>query len=241
MIKVRLVDAHCHLHEFGDGAREFSDMLIVAVSDDLESSIRTLELAEEMSNVVPCVGVHPWEVGNLRPGELESLLRLVEEREVACLGEIGLDRIFCPETLEIQRRVFERLVALGREYGLVLNLHAAGAWREVLEVVENYDIERAIFHWYSGPLDVLGEIAERGYVITANPALTINKKHARAIEAADLDHILTESDGPYKYRGLDLNPRMVEGLVEKIARIKRTSVEQVVVRIRENARRLFGV
>jgi len=43
-------DAHCHLHEYSDNdIKDFldNDLVIVGVSDDLESTVRTLKLREK--------------------------------------------------------------------------------------------------------------------------------------------------------------------------------------------------
>ena len=54
-----LVDAHCHAHAFSDGElRRFSEIRIIAVSEDLESSRRTINLSRRFNNITPFIGIH---------------------------------------------------------------------------------------------------------------------------------------------------------------------------------------
>lgn len=232
----KYVDAHCHLHEFPDDYIEkvVEKVVILAVSDDIESSRRTIALGNKYSNVHACIGVHPWDVGK-EEVRIELFKKLIEEnREVTCIGEVGLDKIFVPHTYEVQLKIFEEFLKLAKEYDLALNLHTAGAWREVFDLVVKYDINRAIFHWYTGPLNLLDMLVEAGYKISINPSLVFQKKHKRVLETCPLKAILTESDGPYKYRGLELKPDLIPELVKTIALVKNVSTEQLLEIITRN-------
>jgi len=229
----KLVDAHCHLHEFPDKEIEkYQRYRIIAVSDDLESSLRTLKIAKKFRNVTPCIGLHPWEVGEESWEEARKILELAPKAR--CLGEIGLDKLFTPQTFKLQLKIFEAFLEVSREYGLPVNLHAAGAWREVYELVRRYSIEKAIFHWYSGPLDLLKEIVDNGYFITINPTVTINRKHMRALQAVELESLLTESDGPYEYRGFHLKPELIQRVIKVIAEVKEVEEKEVVAQVHRN-------
>ncbi|RLE68020.1 MAG: TatD family deoxyribonuclease [Thermoprotei archaeon] len=237
-------DAHCHAHEMSVSELELyagQFELIVAVSDDVPSSRRTLDLASQLSFIHPCIGIHPWSIG-----ELEDLERCVRELElmivkegVRCLGEIGLDRAFVPETLKAQLKLFREMLSLAREYDLAVNLHAAKAWRLVLDEVVSHGIERAVFHWFTGPKDVMSEIAARGYLISINPTVAISARHMAIARAAPLHALVFESDGPYRYRGLMLNPSLIPKTVDLVAREKGVSTRELVEAARRNLYRLL--
>ncbi|RLE81559.1 MAG: TatD family deoxyribonuclease [Thermoprotei archaeon] len=237
------VDAHCHLHEFSEEEVErFSkEFYIVAVSDDYESSLKTIELASSFPNIIPCVGIHPWEVKNVSNDEVERIIRLVAKKDIICLGEIGLDKLFTPQTFERQLEVFKSFISLASEQDLIVNVHAAGAWREVFELVTEFSMKRVIFHWYTGPLNLLKRVVERGYYITVNPAVKIQKKLRSVLKQVDIHYMLTESDGPYKYRGLFLAPPMVRELVEYISQVRGISTEDLRETVLGNFKRLFKV
>ncbi len=236
-----MVDCHCHLHEFTDV--RVSDLVdkftIVAVSDDEASSLRTLMLAERYKSVVPCVGVHPWSVKEVTMDEVERVCRLAER--ASCIGEVGLDARFTPETIDRQREIFTKFLSLAREYDLVVNVHAAGAWREALDLLIRFDVKRALFHWYTGPLELIDEIVRCGYYISINPAVKLQLKHRRVVEKTPLDRILVESDGPYSYRGLELDPYMISDVIAVISEVKRLPSDEVRLIVINNFKRLFNV
>ncbi len=224
---VTYVDSHIHLHDYGERyCRELGkEYELLAVSEDLETSVKTLRIAGGCSNVVPAVGIHPWEIKELREGDLTRLRELLPK--VKFLGEVGLDRKFVPETYEKQLEVFRVFLEWARELNLGLSLHAAGAWEDVLRMLVRYDIKVAIFHWFTGPEHVLKGIVDAGYYVGLNPAIKIQKKSVRVAEKTPLEAILTESDGPYEYRGLRLGPELIPEAVSILARIKGLPVEEV--------------
>lgn len=212
-----LVDAHVHLHEDPSMSNEVD--VIVAVSDDLESSKKTLEM-----NAIKCIGVHPWSVEEASEKDLIEIESLIENAD--CLGEVGLDNRYV-RNKEKARRFFEAFLRMSREYDVPLNLHALDAWREVFDLLIKYDIKRAYFHWYNGPLDLLEEIVGQGYFIGINAAIDIQRKHLKVLQATPLKAILTESDGPYNYRGVVLRPSRVRKLIGIISSDKGVSEEDV--------------
>ena len=229
-IRGSYVDAHVHLHE--DPSLASDKVIVVAVSDDLESSKKTLEL-----NAIPCIGIHPWSVENSSERDLDEIEKMAED--VPCLGEIGLDYRYVKDK-DRERRFFERFLTIAREYDLAVNLHALDAWRDVFELLLKYDINKAYFHWYNGPLDLIEEIVTQGYFIGINVALKIQKKHVKVLERTPLGSLLTESDGPYNYRGMKLGPSMIPELVETVARVKGVSVTVVINTVKSNLERLLG-
>ncbi|RLE49372.1 MAG: TatD family deoxyribonuclease [Candidatus Methanomethylicota archaeon] len=239
---MKIYDAHCHLHEFSlDEVEKFKDYVIVAVSDDYESSLKTLELAEKFSNVIPCVGVHPWQVGSSDATVLEEFKLLLRDRDdIRCLGEIGLDKRFYVESYGKQLEFFKFFLNMAREYDLVVNAHALDAWKEVFDLLLKYEVNIALLHWYTGPLDLLEEIEEAGFYVTVNPSISIQPKHLEAVVEADVKCLLSESDGPYVYRGRRLSPDMIADAIRLLAEHKAISVEELALSIEANFYKAFG-
>ncbi|MFZ8855451.1 MAG: TatD family hydrolase [Thermofilaceae archaeon] len=236
-------DAHVHLHEFErKDVEEFvsSGMVLVAVSDDYESSLRTLDLRDSYpESIVACVGVHPWQVpeDGVPASTLEAVADLV--RDADCVGEVGLDLKFVPKTFSAQVPVLRRLAEEAARLGKPLNVHAAGAWREALDLLLEVGRVSAIFHWYTGPEELLPLLRERGCLVTVNPALRVQKKLREIAAKLPEELILLESDGPYDYRGLKLTPRMVPKLLEELARLRGTPPDALLTTVWKNFTRVF--
>ncbi len=235
-----VLDAHCHLHEYSDEFIE-NDIAslgihILAVSDDYKSSLRTLNLSRRFPWVIPAVGLHPWNVGNSSLQEARDIINIVEDNDVMVLGEIGLDKKFRYETFDKQIEILKIFLSIARDRNLIVNIHAAGAWRETLELLYRYDIPLAIIHWYTGPIELLREIADRGYKITINPTISIQEKHREIARIAPLEIMLLESDAPYRYRGIDMHPKMVLELYRDIASVKGIDIDSVIDVISETSK-----
>lgn len=230
-IQRRIVDAHCHLHEFTDDEVKAINTLgidVIAVSDDYSSSIRTLAIAKEYTWIIPAIGVHPWSIRAEGIEEAHRVIELALDKNVRIrmLGEVGLDRKFRPETFAYQLQVFKLFIEVAKEIKAVLNVHAAGAWREVIDILVKSDIPMAVIHWYTGPPNLLNELSDRGFYITINPAVFIQQKHKEIAALAPMDIILVESDAPYSYKGLVMHPRNIFDVIGYIANLRGISIEE---------------
>ena len=243
-----LVDAHAHLDKYGKGLApaleeiEQHGIFTWAVSMDLPSYERNLEIAESCSLVLPTFGIHPRRAPDYasRLNELSSWI----ERSPA-IGEIGLDLHWVEDSSQYpaQRKVFEYLLAAAREQKKIVNLHTKGAEKEVLDLLERYGIVRAIVHWYSGPLDILRALADYGAYFTLGVEILTSEEIRHIARAVPLDRILTETDNPGGLKWLHGTlgmPKIILEVIEQIAAIKQETAEAIVQAVEENFCRLAG-
>jgi len=108
-------------------------------------------------------------------------------------------------------------------------------------MVRERKIKQAIFHWYSGPLDLLDKILSVGYFISATPALIYSPPHQEAIKRAPIERILLETDTPVGYRGREARPKDVRVSLEEVARLKRLEPFIVAIQTTANASQLFQI
>jgi len=237
------IDAHIHLTEFSEneiisllGEKKY---LFISVAEDINSSIENIKLGLKFEEVIPCIGIHPWNVKDINKESLEYFKELIEKYNIKILGEIGLDLKFHPETFDKQKEIFEFFVYLAKEYDLSINLHSLGAWRECFDILIKKDIKFVYFHWYTGPLDLLKEIESVGYLVGINIAALFQEKQRKIIEEANINNILTESDAPYVYRNNILHPRDLNKLYSLISNIKNISESNLQNILRKNASKLL--
>ncbi|MCQ4366928.1 MAG: TatD family hydrolase [Sulfolobales archaeon] len=225
---VRYFDAHCHCD--GLPNLNYQDFVIACVSTDNASARRNLSLKSE--RVLVGVAVHPWEVHE------EDYARVLElAKEADFVGEIGLDFRFSKASKERQAEV---LRAFAEAYpDKTFNVHALDAWREALDLLVKLNVRRAIFHWYSGPPELLKDIEGAGYFISVNPFVKVQRKHGLAVSRADPSILLTESDGGYEYRGVFLKPDMIPETLEYLANVKGMDVEELRKTVASNFLKAF--
>jgi TatD DNase family protein len=243
-----LIDAHAHLDRYGDGLasalEEITEHRIFTVSSsmDLESYRRNLEIGGMCEFVLPTFGVHPWNAPEYA-GSLSNLGQAVHESPI--LSEIGLDHHFVTDVSQYpaQREVFEFFLAAARDQEKIVVLHTKGAEGEILELLDRYDIQRAVVHWYSGPLDVFHELAARGAYFTIGVEV-LYSEHIQAI-ARELpsDLLLTETDnpgGPRSLTGVLGMPRLILDVVRALGELRATTTQAIVQAVQNNFVRLIA-
>ena len=96
-----------------------------------------------------------------------------------------------------QIEVFEFILENVRNRNKILNLHSAQAEDKVLNMLIQYDIKKAIFHWYSGKIGTLNKILDSGYYFSINSNMCKSKKGQNIISRLPKNKILVETDAPF--------------------------------------------
>jgi len=209
-----------------------------------------MEICQKYPTLVyPALGIHPWELGNLTPMQIENMLEYIEQRisHIAAIGEIGLDydkRVIKKASKEMQKDVLKRLLELAGSYNKPVSIHSRYAWKDCLAIVRDTGIEKAVFHWFTGFSSVLRGILERGYFVSCTPAAEYHEEHRRAIKETPLDLLLLETDCPVvygretKYRS---QPSDIIRSLKSAALLKKTVEIDVARQTTYNAARLFNI
>ena len=241
-----LIDGHAHLNEIDDieGALERAAAAgvarIVAVGMDIASNLRVLEIAASYPGLVlPSVGFHPWSIST---EPIEATVAFVRPHLQSCtaLGEVGLD-YKAKVKKAVQWGVFARVLDLAAEFEKPVIVHARFSHQRCHRMVSAAKIKKAVFHWYSGPLDLLEKIITDGYFVSCTPALAYSEHHQTAIRHAPLERILIETDCPVEYRGKVSEPADVLTTLTHLSRIKDLPIEEAARITTANARAFFNI
>ncbi|MEM1538426.1 MAG: TatD family hydrolase [Candidatus Nezhaarchaeales archaeon] len=249
VLGLKLIDTHVHLEEvvgLNEALRRALEAGVVAVitmGSDLESCRFALEVSARRNpvKVYPALGLHPWSLLSMEKVD-EALSFISRNLDYAVgVGEIGLDHWIKAgeEVKEKQLQVFLRLLELAKDSGKPAIIHSRGAWSSCLKAVKQIGVKKAVFHWFSGPLNVLQELLESGYYLSATPAVEYGKEHRAAVKAAPLDRLMLETDSPVAYRGVKAEPSHLVKTLKGVAEVKGLSVEEVAVKTFEASLRFF--
>lgn len=241
-----VIDTHAHLDEFPDPqevireAKEGGVLAIVAVGQDMSSNQKTLEIAGQNPGFVfPAVGYHPW---RLNPDNDDETLAHIDKNLSHCiaLGEVGLD-YKAKIKKKVQKAIFLKLLAIAKKHDKPMILHCRYSHETVFRMVKEAGLRKAVFHWYSGPLELIPLIAAAGYYMSATPALLYNPYHEKAINAVPLSNLLLETDTPVQYRELATRPVHVQVTLEEVARVRGMTPEEIAEQTTRNARACFDL
>src|SRR5512136_752862 len=145
---MKLVDAHMHLSdkEYADqidaiiaDAKSANVAALVSNSTDLETSKRSLMLAEKYPDLVyPALGIHPWNLNDLKENELDETLELIQDQakkgKVTAIGEIGLD-IKYERIWDKQMLVFTKMLHEAEKLTLPVIIHSRGTTAQIVEML----------------------------------------------------------------------------------------------------------
>ena len=211
MTPMPVIDTHAHLDELPDpeiairDAQEGGVTAIVAVGQDIDSNRKTLEIAGRHPGFVfPAIGYHPW---RLNPDDDDRTLAYIDAnlKDCVALGEVGLD-YKAKTKKKVQKAMFQEILAIAKRHDKPVVVHCRYVHETAYRMLKEVGLEKAIFHWYSGPVDLIPRIAAEGYYMSATPALLYNPYHAKAIAAVPLSNLLLETDTPVQYRELAARP-----------------------------------
>lgn len=247
-----LIDTHAHLSDLEDmdgvieRAKKVGIEAIIGVGVNLATCKRTLELADAFPGYVyPALGIHPTEWSE---DDIASTSRFIEEHIDDCLavGEIGLDywnrdARKIKDIQERQRELYVYQLQMAREHEKAASVHGRGSWGDALQLAKKHGPDRIVFHWYSGPLDVLSEVLDTGYLISATPASEFSKHHRAALVKAPIERIVIETDSPVSYHGKQAEPADILLTLRSLADLKEISENEAARITTSNAKKFFKI
>lgn len=257
---LKLIDTHAHLDQVEgltqvlNEAREAGVVGVVAVGIDHKANQKNLEIkkATQSPKIFLAFGVHPESLEDRQPKGCKEDIEFIEANvaQLVAVGEIGLDYWYQwakkdEVKKKAQQEIFARQLDLAKEFNLPVVIHSRGAWRECLNMTKGTGVKKAVFHWYSGPIDVLDEILDCGYFISASPALAYSPQHQQAVAHAPVSQILIETDSPVFYgsgsEGFRATPKDVIRTLQLYARLKHIEEEKTSEIFYGNAQNFFGI
>ncbi len=259
---MKFVDAHIHLSDLEyDGrvdemvgeAKRAGIVAVVSNSMDFESCKASLRIAEEHEGLVSAaLGIHPWNVNDLDPAELEQTVDFIvkkgaDRKRVVAIGEVGLDPQYAKrkQQRESQVRVFHEMLRLAERLDLPVIVHSRWSGPRILEILPSYRLSGVLWHWFSSPVDMLPRIVERGDYVSEGPPAVFSPRIQDVVRLLPLQNLLTETDGPVRFYGpfkdRFTTPALIPEVVKAIAEIKKVGEVDVADHVLSNFSRLFGV
>ena len=251
----KIIDTHTHIYDkqfeddFDDVMKRIEDELegIVSIGFDLESSLKSIELANRYSFVNAVIGVHPVDIKKYNDKIEKELERLaLTEKKVVAIGEIGLDYHWMEDPKDVQIAGFRKQMELAERVKKPVVIHTREALQDTLDVLKDYKNVGGILHCYPGSLEAAKPFLDRYYLgIGGTLTFKNNKKTKELVKELSLEKIVLETDCPYltpvPFRGKRNEPIYTKYVAEEVARIKEISVEEVIRVTTENAKKIYGM
>jgi len=256
MSRLGIIDTHAHLDDgaFDRDRHSLLDQLaldmtaVISLGTTEKSSEFNITLAEQYDFVFAGVGWHPEDLAGIKDDSyLYRLAELAVHPKVVCIGEIGLDYYWkenVPRETQLLR--LTQQVDLAKQLDLPVVIHDREAHGDSLAFFQKTSGVRAVFHCFSGSLEMAKELWKRGIYTGFGGSSTFKRsKKTREVLAACPDELLLfETDCPYMapepFRGQRNDPRLTEWVVKNAALVRGTTYEALAELSCRNARTLFG-
>lgn len=251
-MKNSMIDCHCHLEQ-NDYDKD-RDEVIEKCRHQLKAVITccahpndfdlTLQLVEKYRGFVfATASIHPIyikEINEMQKNKFFDLLKKYRNNIIG-IGETGLDfNIEEEEFREKQKELFIEFIELSEKLRLPIVIHARGAFKEAIEILENYNAKNVLMHFFSAR-DLLEKVIENDWYISVNTALLRSKKVNKIVRDMLLEKILTETDSPWLGLEGRNDPTTVKVVLEKIAEIKKINFDDADKITTQNAIKLFNL
>ncbi len=253
-----LFDSHAHLDDkrFKDDiddvikrAQEAGVQYIMNPGADFESSQRAIDLSNKYDMIYAAVGVHPHDAKSMDDMMLQLIKAMARKPKVKAIGEIGLDFHYDFSPREIQEKWFVEQIRLAKELNMPIIIHDREANQPVMDLLKR---EKAfdtgvLMHCFSGSAELAKQYVKLGaYISIAGPITFKNaRKTVEVVEAMPLERLMIETDSPYltpmPYRGKRNESSYVHYVAERIADIKKCSIEEVGNQTFKNAKEFFRI
>ncbi|ERP38945.1 TatD family hydrolase [Chitinivibrio alkaliphilus] len=252
------IDSHCHLYNcsstelaslYEQAARHRVTTLVTTATDvptSMEVQKQVLQGSTTLSLYGAC-GISPESaLREAHAADIETLSSLVDTPGIIAIGEIGMDGIqnaYPP--MAQQEKLFRRQLRLAKTKDLPVILHSRGVERHVLNILQEEEIHRALFHCYTGDAETARSICNSGYHISFSGIITFKNAHFdTVIRACDPAKILIETDSPYlspePYRGKANTPQNAYLIGKYIATVLGISEKTAAEIFQKTFSSLFG-
>ena len=256
---MELIDSHAHLdgEKFADDRAAVVERALAAgvvkistMGDSLESSARSVALAERFEPIYAAVGVHPEEAQPMTAATDEQLAAWAAQEKVVAIGEIGLDYYWekDEEKRALQRAIFVRQLDLARQLKLPVCIHDREAHGDMMKILKTEGRGlRGVLHCYSGSWEMAAELLKGDWYFGIDGPLTYKNaaKLPEIVQRLPAERILVETDSPYlspmPFRGRRNEPAHVLYVAKKAAELRGESLEDFARATRENTRALYGI
>lgn len=252
-----MIDSHCHINDdafykeaskYIEEAKSNGVSKFLIVGCDLLSSKRAVEIAEKFDCCYAAIGIHPEDAMHAQENDIEEIEKLINNKCVVAIGEIGLDYYWEKEqnNRELQRKYFIKQIDLANKYNLPISIHCRDAYGETLSILKEHRVNRGgVMHCYGGSKEMAVEFIKLGFVIGIGGTVTFKNAVQPKEVAASIpdDKFLLETDSPYlapvPHRGEQNHSKYIPLICEQIAALRNESIEQVSKQTDETFKKLF--
>lgn len=253
-----LIDTHAHLYlkDFDEDRQEMYErafntgvekVFLPNIDSATIESMMSLQVAFP-ERMYPMIGLHPCSVKENYKDELIIIEEWLKKENFVAVGEIGMDLYWDKTFVEQQKEAFILQLNWAVDHDIPIVIHSREATDLIIDILKSEMKSglRGIFHCFGGSIDQAETIIELGFYLGIGGVVTFkNAGLDKTLEEIGLEHIVLETDAPYlspaPYRGKRNESSYIKLIAERVAAVKKTTLEEVGRVTSENALKVFGL
>lgn len=258
-----MIDTHCHLEQSvydkdrDDVIKKCKQGLraVIMCAPDPKHYALTFDMVKRHPNFVfATAAIHPEYAKRFTDEQVGQAMRTLEQNKdkLVGIGETGLDYSYITDDKgrERQREMFRKFIRLAKSMHLPVIVHirngqdkeTANAFEDAIEILGHEKAERVQLHMF-GSRSLLKRALDNGWYISANAIIIRSKNYKKLIRDTPLERLMLETDAPWLHPSGDNkvrnDPTGVRAVAEKVAQIKKTTVEEIATATTKNAIEFF--
>ena len=252
------IDSHCHLDLpcFSEGLDNLllqldQNKITKIIIPSLEASRwEALQLLSKKNpSIYYALGIHPHFVDRFNKGDFTKLDSLILTKDDKCIaiGEIGLDK-FSSVDQSLQESIFIKQLHIAQKENLPIILHCVKKQGRILEILkDNKFVNGAVYHAFSGSLEVANEFIKLGFKLGVGGIITYDSsiKTKETISKVPIESLVLETDAPdmpiYNQETKYNTPLNIITIFNCLAELREESKSVLVAQIYKNSCSIFSL
>lgn len=260
LFKHPIIETHFHLDMLKSLSREEivekciaqNIVRMITISTNPNNLDEVISIASSFEKIYCTQGLHPHEGKewneDVKHHVLKNLSDTNRNKKIVAVGEIGLDYYYSKSPREEQLKAFEEQLQIAADFNLPVVIHSRDADDDTIAVLKNFSAsvkQKGVIHSFTSGLELAQFALDEGYYLGFNGIITFkNAENVRdALRMTPMNRILLETDSPFltpdPYRGFENAPFYLPFIAEKIAEVKATSIDEVLLSAYQNSVSLF--
>ena len=253
-----MIDSHCHLdheplHEnLSDvisRSKEIGITKLLTICTTLDSFERIKSIVEKDQMIYGTYGIHPHETKNNFVNK-ETIIKCINDnKKIIGIGETGLDFFYNHSDKDRQISSFKAHIEAAIEINKPIIIHSRGAEKETFEILSLYKDQnlKILMHCFTGSLEFSKKLLTLDAFFSASGIITFKNSTdlQDTFKTIPLEKLLIETDSPFlapiPMRGKKNEPSFIKYTLEKLSKLKETTIEKMSKITTDNFNKLFNL
>ena len=253
-----MIDSHCHLdheplfsniNEIISRSKKIGLKKILTISTSIKSFENVLKIIELDTIIYGTIGIHPHESDKDKVSSNYLTLNAKKNKKIIGIGETGLDFYYENSKKNNQIDSFIKHIDASISLNYPLIVHSRNAEKETFDILNQYKNTniKILMHCFTGSKEFAKKLMSLNAYFSASGIITFKNSLdlQETFKFIDKNKILIETDSPFlapiPMRGKKNEPSYIKYTLEKLAEIKKLSLESVDKVTTNNFNNLFSV